>query len=51
MNADSLITQVEQLFNLLESSRVDYLFVGGVAMRTYVDGRNTQDIDLIMALP
>src|SRR4030067_3291775 len=51
MNADSLLAQVEQLFNLLESRKVDYVLVGGVALLTYVEGRNTQDIDLIMALP
>ena len=50
MNADSLLNQVEQLFNLLESRRVEYVLVGGVALLTYVEGRNTQDIDLIMAL-
>jgi len=50
MNADSLLTQVEQLFNLLESRKVDYVLVGGIALLTYVEGRNTQDIDLIMAL-
>ena len=51
MNADSLLTQVEQLFNLLDSRKVDYVLVGGIALLTYVNGRNTQDIDLIMALP
>jgi len=51
MNADSLLNQVEQLFNLLESRKVDYVLVGGIALLTYVEGRNTQDIDLIMALP
>jgi len=51
MNADSLLAQVEQLFNLLESRKVDYVLVGGIALLTYVEGRNTQDIDLIMALP
>jgi hypothetical protein len=50
MNADSLLAQVEQLFNLLESRKVDYVLVGGIALLTYVEGRNTQDIDLIMAL-
>ncbi len=50
MNADSLLAQVEQLFNLLDSRKVDYVLVGGVALLTYVKGRNTQDIDLIMAL-
>lgn len=51
MKADSILTQVEQLFNLLASRKVDYVLVGGIAMLTYVEGRNTQDIDLIMALP
>lgn len=51
MNADSLLTQVEQLFNLLDSRKIDYVLVGGIALLTYVEGRNTQDIDLIMALP
>jgi len=51
MNADSILAQVEQLINLLESRKVDYVLVGGIALLTYVEGRNTQDIDLIMALP
>ena len=51
MNADSLLTQVERLFNLLDSRKADYVLVGGIALLTYVEGRNTQDIDLIMALP
>ncbi len=51
MNADSLLTQVERLFDLLDSRRTDYVLAGGIALLTYVEGRNTQDIDLIMALP
>lgn len=51
MNADSLLAQVEQLFNLLDTREIDYVLVGGIAFLTYVEGRNTQDIDLIMALP
>lgn len=51
MNADSLPVRVEQLFNLLNSRKIDYVLVGGIALLTYVQGRNTQDIDLIMALP
>jgi len=50
MNADSLLAQVEQLFNLLDSRKADYVLVGGIALLTYVEGRNTQDIDLIMTL-
>lgn len=51
MNADSLLTQVENLFDLLASRKTDYVLAGGIALLTYVEGRNTQDIDLIMALP
>ena len=51
MNADLLLAQVERLFNLLDERRSDYVLVGGIALLTYVEGRNTQDIDLIMALP
>lgn len=32
-----------------EALRVDYLLVGGVALLSFVRGRNTQDIDLIIA--
>jgi len=45
------LAQVEQLFNLLDARKTDYVLVGGTALLTYVEGRNTQDIDLIMALP
>jgi hypothetical protein len=51
MNANSLLAQVERLFNLLDERRTDYVLVGGIALLTYVEGRNTQDIDLIMAFP
>jgi hypothetical protein len=38
------------LFHLLQSREVDYLLVGGMAMLTYVQGRNTKDVDLLMSL-
>jgi len=40
---------VEALFDELHAASVDYLLVGGVALLTYVHGRNTQDIDLIVS--
>ncbi len=49
MNADSLPESVERLFGLLHGREVDYLLVGGVAMLGYVEGRNTEDIDVILA--
>lgn len=45
---NQLLKAVERLFEALDSSGGPYLLVGGIAMLTYVDGRNTEDIDLIM---
>lgn len=50
MNTDSLLQTVARLFALLHERQTDYLLVGGVAMLQYIEGRNTEDIDLIMAL-
>jgi hypothetical protein len=51
VNTDTLLQTVERLFTLLHERQIDYLLAGGVALLQYVKGRNTQDIDLIMALP
>lgn len=51
MRAESIPTQVEQFFKLLESRKIKNVLVNGISFLTYVEGRNTQDIDLIMALP
>lgn len=50
MQADSLPLAVADLFGLLHQRRIAYLLVGGVAMLQYVEGRNTEDIDVVMAL-
>lgn len=50
LDAENLILTVNRLFALLHERQIDYLLVGGVAMLQYVEGRNTEDIDLIMAL-
>jgi hypothetical protein len=42
---------VVELFTLLEERQISYLLVGGIAMLRYVQGRNTEDIDLLMSLP
>ncbi len=49
MDLDSLLQTVQTLFDLLAERSVDYVLVGGIAMLRYVDGRNTEDIDLIVA--
>ena len=51
VHGDDLLEAVERLFTLLEERRTEYLLVGGIALLKYVEGRNTEDIDLIMALP
>lgn len=50
MDIDSLPQTINHLFDLLKQRTINYVLVGGVALLTYVEGRNTQDIDLIMAL-
>lgn len=50
MHAETLLEAVAQLFTLLHERQIDYLLVGGVAMLQYVQGRNTEDIDLIVSL-
>lgn len=42
---------VVELFALLGERRIPYLLVGGIAMLRYIEGRNTEDIDLRMSLP
>jgi predicted nucleotidyltransferase len=50
VQGDDLLQAVSRLFVLLGERRTDYLLVGGIALLKYVEGRNTEDIDLIMAL-
>ena len=42
---------VVELFTLVGTRRIPYLLVGGIAMLRYVEGRNTEAIDLLMSLP
>ena len=48
MDFDALLASIPQLFDLLDNRGVEYVLVGGIAMRVHVAGRNTQDIDLIL---
>ena len=47
--AQNILQSVPKLFDLLEERGVEYVLVGGIAMLAYVEGRNTQDINLIVA--
>jgi hypothetical protein len=50
MNSDSLIQSVQDFFSVLEQRKIDYVLVGGIAILHYVEGRNTQDLDLLMSV-
>jgi predicted nucleotidyltransferase len=50
MNSDSLIQSVQDFFAVLEQRKIDYVLVGGIAILHYVEGRNTRDLDLLMAV-
>jgi len=50
VTTENLIQTVDELFQLLDERQIDYLLVGGIAVLQYTEGRNTQDIDLIMAV-
>ena len=50
MNSDSLIQSVQDFFAILEQRKIDYVLVGGIAILHYIEGRNTQDLDVLMAV-
>jgi len=39
---------IDALFRELDEKKIDHVLVGGVALLSYVEGRNTQDFDLIV---
>ncbi len=45
----SILNAVERLFVLLGERGVGHLLVGGIALLQYVEGRNTEVIDLILS--
>jgi hypothetical protein len=49
MSDSSILETVGRLFAVLDERRIDYLLVGGIALLQYVEGRNTEDIDLILS--
>jgi hypothetical protein len=48
MDFNDLLASTLRLFDLLGARGVEYVLVGGIAMRVHAPGRNTQDIDLIV---
>jgi hypothetical protein len=47
--SDDFVQSIDQLFDTLGARNINYVLVGGVALLSYVEGRNTQDIDLILS--
>lgn len=50
MSSDSLIQSIQGFFTLLEERKINYVLVGGIAILHYVEGRNTEDLDLLMTV-
>ena len=48
-DTDNFISIIDNLFATLSERKINYLLVGGVALLSYIEGRNTQDIDLILS--
>ncbi|MGQ9555015.1 MAG: hypothetical protein ACUVWR_12975 [Anaerolineae bacterium] len=48
---EDLAHTVTRLFAMLHERHIPYVLVGGLAMLQYVEGRNTEDVDLILAVP
>jgi hypothetical protein len=46
---EPLLQTVADLFSLLRLRQIEYSLVGGIALLQYIEGRNTEDIDLIIA--
>jgi len=49
VNTGKLLETVGRLFALLHERQIDHLLVGDIALLRYVEGRNTEDLDLILA--
>lgn len=51
LDTDALLQTVDRLFTVLAERQMPYVLVGGIAILSYIPGRNTADIDLIFSLP
>lgn len=49
MNEEALLKSAREFIAALERDKIPHVLVGGLAVLQYVDGRNTRDIDLIVA--
>lgn len=51
MEQDDLYTSADGLFTMLREQQIPHVLVGGLAMLFHTDARNTEDVNLIVALP
>lgn len=51
MDTDSLYASADRLFSLLDTRSIPHVLVDGLAILFHADSRNTEDVDLIVALP
>jgi hypothetical protein len=49
LNPENLPSILNQLFFALSERNTKYVLVGGIALLSYIEGRNTQDIDFIVS--
>ncbi len=49
-NGLSFSAELQELFAMLSQRKTPYLLVGGVALLRYIEGRNTEDIDLVLSM-
>jgi hypothetical protein len=47
-DVNQILQTIDRLFQSLNERQIPYVLVGGLAMLSYIEGRNTQDIDLII---
>jgi hypothetical protein len=47
-NADSIPDVVSDLLVLLDERKINYVLTGGIALLSYIKGRNTSDLDLML---
>ena len=49
-DVNALGKTIQKLFLILKQRHINYVLVGGIALLHYVEGRNTQDLDLLMSV-
>jgi hypothetical protein len=49
LTLENLPSILNQLFLALSERKTNYVLVGGIALLSYIEGRNTQDIDFILS--